>query len=474
MVAASYIKAQLHRASVPDWLRGLSYSSRVLMCTLQFPQHSPFGRTEKQAPLLALSADAQCAILSSYFTSYSHRLVPRAPDHWQDTGIIQVATTLRWWMLAQDAQDSEQLSSEVKTNFVQFLDVVIELMTHIYHACGTTSSGKVRQMLGLMEGRLEFHHDLAVTRLAALHYRCRALAASQYLYWRRCSMLRLSQVCRALRRLIHGQLRSERNMIRDAFEVYCPSTLLDDLTTTGPMLNRFTHDIQYSVTEEIALSIELSPPHHGPELWAGLRLYLALEVVMPGPRSPEDMALATSNALRATSPARVNSHRPAALPPEEAAAPPDVRSQASNPPRSWPAPRSKSIPLSADGHVSVDWNPPGSSEDRWADVLVTGLHEDASVRVAVGAWSGLDLRMVCCQIWCVPLESTGMGLYQWQGSLAVLTDVGPLEPALSYSENTVVTFTLTEAGAALGAAARAAALLLILTSCWMTKISHQQ
>ena len=101
-------------------------------------------------------------------------------------------------MLAQDAQDSEQLSAEVKTNFVQFLDVVIDLMTHIYHACDTTSSGKVRQMLGRMKGRLEFHHDLAVTRLAALHYRCRALTASQCLYWRRCSMLRLSQVCRAL------------------------------------------------------------------------------------------------------------------------------------------------------------------------------------------------------------------------------------------------------------------------------------
>ena len=103
-------------------------------------------------------------------------------------------------------------------------------------------------------------------------------------------------------------------MISDDFEVCCPRTLLDDLTTTGRMLNRFTHDIQYSVSEEIALSIELSPPRQGPELWAGLRLYLALEVVMPGPRSPEDMALTTSNALKATSPARVNSHRPAALP----------------------------------------------------------------------------------------------------------------------------------------------------------------
>ena len=31
-----------------------------------------------------------------------------------------------------------------------------------------------------------------------------------------------------------------------------------------------------------------------------------------------------------------------------------------------------------------------------------------------------------------------MGLYQWRGSRAVLIDVGPLEPALSYSSNTVV------------------------------------
>ena len=177
-------------------------------------------------------------------------------------------------------------------------------------------------------------------------------------------------------------------MISDAFGVCCLSTLLDDLTTTGPMLNRFTHDNEYSVTAEIPLSVEL---------WAGLRLYLALEVVMPGPRSPEDMALATSNALRFTSPARVDSHRPAALPPEEAAAPLDVRSQAPDPPDGpGQPPDPRSVPLSADGHVSVDWNPPGSSEDRWADVLVTGIHEDASVMVAVGAWSGLDLRMVCC------------------------------------------------------------------------------
>ena len=45
VVAAAYIKAQLHTASMPEWLRDLSNGSRVLMCTLQFPQHSPFDRT---------------------------------------------------------------------------------------------------------------------------------------------------------------------------------------------------------------------------------------------------------------------------------------------------------------------------------------------------------------------------------------------------------------------------------------------
>ena len=36
--------------------------------------------------------------------SYDHRLVPMAPDHWQDTGIIQVAVTLQRWMLTQRSQ----------------------------------------------------------------------------------------------------------------------------------------------------------------------------------------------------------------------------------------------------------------------------------------------------------------------------------------------------------------------------------
>ena len=35
-----------------------------------------------------------------------------------------------------------------------------------------------------------------------------------------------------------------------------------------------------------------------------------------------------------------------------------------------------------------------------------------------------------------------MELYEWNGSLDVLTDVGPLEAAVCYSENTVVNITL--------------------------------
>ena len=176
---------------MPEWLRVLTMGAMVLRATLQFPLRSPFGGAEQQVPLLALPADARCAILKSCFTSYMHRLVPVAPDHWQDTGIIQVAKTLRLWMLSQHSQSQlctipALLPAEVKTNFVQFLDVVIALMAHIYHICGSTSTRVVRGMLIEMSGRMEFHHDLVVTRLAALHYRCRALAASQYLYWRRC------------------------------------------------------------------------------------------------------------------------------------------------------------------------------------------------------------------------------------------------------------------------------------------------
>ena len=76
----------------------------------------------------------------------------------------------------------------------------------------------------------------------------------------------------------------------------------------------------------------------------------------------------------------------AALPAEEAAAPPEVCTGSSDPPSSpVPLPDLSSIPLSADGHVSVDWNPPGSPQDKRVDVLVTGFQEDAYVTVAVGA-----------------------------------------------------------------------------------------
>ena len=341
IVAAAYEIERRHRAAVPEWLRVLTMGARVLRSTLQFPLRSPFGGAGQQVPLLTLPADARCAILKSCFTSYEHRLVPVAPDHWQDTGIIQVAKTLRLWMLSQRSQSQlctipALLPAEVKTNFVQFLDVVIALMAHIYHSCGSTSTRVVRRMLIEMSGRMEFHHDLAVTRLAALHYRCRALAASQYLYWRRCSMLRLSQVSRAMRHLIHGQLRSERSMISDAFDVCCPGTLLDDLTTTGPTLDRYTLEVEHSATEEITLSLELLHPRWCGQLWAGLHQYLSLQVMMPGPRSFEEMERATSDALRATSPAQVSSQRPAALPAEDAAAPPEVCT--GSPPASGPVP----------------------------------------------------------------------------------------------------------------------------------------
>ena len=132
----------------------------------------------------------------------------------------------------------------------------------------------------------------------------------------------------------------------------------------------------YSVAEKITLSLELLSPHCSDQLWAGLHLYLALQVVMPGPHSPEEMELAASDALRATSPARVNSRRPAVLPAEEAAAPPEICTGSSDPPGSpVPLPDMRSIPLSANRHVSVDWDLPGSSQDKWVDVLVTGLHD---------------------------------------------------------------------------------------------------
>ena len=120
IVAAAYAEEQRHRAAVPEWLRVLRKGSRVLWCTLQFP---PFGGAGQQVPMLTLPADARCAILRSYFTSHDHRLVPMAPGHWQDTSIIQVAVTLRRWMLTQRSQSQlctipGLLPAEVKTNFV--------------------------------------------------------------------------------------------------------------------------------------------------------------------------------------------------------------------------------------------------------------------------------------------------------------------------------------------------------------------
>ena len=127
-------------------------------------------------------------------------------------------------------------------------------------------------------------------------------------------MLRLSQVCRAIRHLIHGQLSNERDKARDAFEVCCPNTTLSNLTTTGPMLNRWTHEVEYSATEEVVLSDLLSPPHVGDELWFGLREYLGLNFPMPEPLSPQEMEFATEHAVGATSAANNHSHQPAAVP----------------------------------------------------------------------------------------------------------------------------------------------------------------
>ena len=439
VVAAAYIKAQFYRASLRPWLHELTRGSMVLSCTLQFLLRSPFGGPDQVAAVLGLPTDTLGAILGHCFTSHDHRLVPQAADHWQDTGIIRVAESLRLWVLSQDALNAEQLPEEIKTNFVQFLDVVVELMGHIYHACDTTSSGEARERLKKV-GQCGFHHDLAVTRLAALHYRCRALAASRYLYWRRCNnyMLELSQVCRAMRHLIHGQLRSERGTASDAFEVCCPSIVLGNLTTTGPMLNRWNHEIEYSVTEEIAFSDLLSPPHLGDELWFGLKEHLGLDFVMPGPRSPEEMALATSHAVRATSAARVHSHQPAAPPAAEAEASLNAGNPVPSPLNGSdhhpdPGGNPSGYQLSADGHVLAEWNPRGSATSLRADITVVGYQETIVVDVEVGTWTGLHFRMLCSQLWIAPLAATGMELYLWQGDLAALTDEDSLDIAINFS-----------------------------------------
>ena len=64
--------------------------------------------------------------------------------------------------------------------------------------------------------------------------------------------------------------------------------------------------------------------------------------------------------------------------------------------------------------------------------MVTCFQEEVTMNVAVGTWSGLDLRRVCCQLWCVPLESTAMGIYRWQGSRAALADEDGLDAAVRY------------------------------------------
>ena len=122
-------------------------------------------------------------------------------------------------------------------------------------------------------------------------------------------------------------------MISDAFDVCCPGTLLNDFTTTGPTLDRYTLAVEHSATEEITLSLELLYPQ---PLGAGLRRYLLLEAMMPGPGSFREMEMATSDARRTTSPAQVNSQHPAALPAEDAAAPPEVCTGSPNPSDSPP------------------------------------------------------------------------------------------------------------------------------------------
>ena len=52
---------------------------------------------------------------------------------------------------------------------------------------------------------------------------------------------------------------------------------------------------------------------------------------------------------------------------------------------------------------------PGNATSERADVVVTGFQDEVTVNMAVGTWSGLDLRRVCCQEWCV--KSTNMGCF---------------------------------------------------------------
>ena len=78
------------------------------------------------------------------------------------------------------------------------------------------------------------------------------------------------------------------------------------------------------------------------------------------------------------------------------------------------------------------WGPPGNATGEMADIVVTGFQEEVTVAVAVGTWSGLDLRNACCLQWGVTLNSTRMGVYRWQGAVAPLADEGGLDGAVSY------------------------------------------
>ena len=68
--------------------------------------------------------------------------------------------------------------------------------------------------------------------------------------------------------------------------------------------------------------------------------------------------------------------------------------------------------LSAGGHVTLGWHPPRNATGESADVVVTGFRQEVTVTVAIGTWSGLDLKKVCSQRWCVPLNSTNMSVYR--------------------------------------------------------------
>ena len=98
------------------------------------------------------------------------------------------------------------------------------------------------------------------------------------------------------------------------------------------------------------------------------------------------------------------------------------------------------------------WDPPRNATGESADIVVTGFRQEVTATVAIGTWSGLALRRVCCQRWCVPHNTTDMGLYRWQGDLSPLADKDTLDGAVLYVEGVApgsvwrpVVFTLLEA-----------------------------